>query len=202
MKFLQKINHGINFILKFFRICVSEPYIQLKCVIIAGMLCFILSTKYQIDNTNEQNRRLIIESDRKSAEDIFNEVSCLMDDRHYKTRRLLSAYIDNDSILIPQYKASLILQMEGWNENEHRLQFLLESYFGSDMAILYMNSIQSPMFKTGMHIIHKGASTRKEQDSLKRMLEDIDINIKIIDKRMIKAIRENRVGRDLSCPPM
>ena len=71
----------------------------------------------------------------------------------------------------------------------------MESYFGSDMANLYKNSIQIPMFKTGMHFIHKGALTRKEQISLKQILNSIDKNIQIIDKKMITAIRENRVGR-------
>ena len=196
MKLLTKLNQGKILIRNFLIKCVSEPYIHLTCVIIAGIMGFILSTKYQVDNANDQSRKLIAESDRKQAEEIFNDVSRLMDDRHYKTRRLLSAYIENDTTRIAQYKESLILQLEGWNENEHRLQFLVESYFGSDMANLYKNSIQIPMFKTGMHIIHKGALTRKEQDSLKQMLNSIDKNIQIIDKKMITAIRENRVGRD------
>lgn len=175
---------------------MSEPYIQLTCVIIAGILGFRLSTKYQVDNANDQYKQLIAENDRKQAEEIFNEVSRLMDDRHYKTRRLLTAYIDNETPRITKYKESLELQLEGWNENEHRLQCLVESYFGSDIANFYMDSIQRPMVQTGMHIIHIGANTRKEQDSLKRMLNYLDKNIIIIDKKMITTIRENCVGRN------
>ena len=70
---------------------------------------FILSTKYQIDHANDQSRKLIAESDRKQAEEIFNDVSRLMYDRHYKTRRLLSAYIENYTTRIAQYKESFIL---------------------------------------------------------------------------------------------
>lgn len=65
--------------------------------LIIGAIGSIIGAYFQKQNWYEQNELTKLENDRKRAEEIFSEVSILMDDRLYKTVRLLSAYKQNNN---------------------------------------------------------------------------------------------------------
>lgn len=174
---------------------LNEPFVKVTCTIIAGILGWWLGAQYQDKNWKEQYTLSTMESDRKQAEVIFNEISRLMDDRYYKTVRLLSAYKQNDSIKIQRYTQSLILQLEEWNANRHRNYSLIEGYFGIQFKTFYKQKIQEPFAQTGNHIIYTGAATVKDQNMLSKKLNSIEVNITIFNRMMLNAIKQNKVGR-------
>lgn len=189
---LKKTLHLIK---KFFIKILNEPFVKITCTIIAGILGWVLGAVYQDNNWREQNELSMKESDRRRAEEIFNEVSRLMDDRHYKTIRLLSAYKQNDSAKIERYRHSLMLQLEEWNANRHRNYSLIEGYFGPKFTVYYKQNIQNPFAFTGNHIIYSGATTSKEQIMLSGKLDSIESSIKTFNRMMLNAIKQNKVGR-------
>lgn len=189
---LKQVTHFVKkWIIKF----LNEPFVKITCTIIAGVLGWLLGVIYQDNNWREQNKLSMIESDRKQAEEIFNEISRLMDDRHYKTIRLLSAYKQNDSVKILRYRNSLILQLEEWNANRHRNYSLIEGYFGPNFITFYKKNIQHPFALTGNKIIYSGATTAKEQKMLSNKLDSIEVNITKFNRMMLSAIKQNKVGR-------
>lgn len=137
----------------------------------------------------------MIESDRQQAEEIFNEVSRLMDDRLYKTRRLLSVYSQNDSSKIETCRLSLSTQLEEWNANRHRMYSLIEGYYGAKFCTFFKTRIQNPFANTGNHILYTGAKELKDQTKIKADLETIEKDINIFNKMMLDAIINNKVGR-------
>lgn len=185
--------------LKFFKICflktLHEPFVKVTCTIIAGCLGWWLGVQYQDKNWREQRTLSIMESDRKQAEEIFNEISRLMDDRHYKTVRLLSAYKQKDSAKIELYRQSLVLQLEEWNMNRHRNLSLIEGYFGKDFAVFYMQNIQHPFAQIGNHILGAGANTFEDQKNLSCKLDSVERNISVFNRMMLSSIKQNKVGR-------
>lgn len=173
----------------------KEPLVKVTCTLIAALLGGWLGATFQENSWKEQYKLSMIESDRKQAEEIFKEVSRLMDDRYYKTRRLLSAYSQNDSSKIQMCRQSLILQLEGWNANRHRMYSLIEGYYGSKFVNFFKTNIQKPFATTGNHIIYSGAKTIEDQIKLKKHLESIESNIELFNKLLLDAIISNKVGR-------
>lgn len=174
---------------------INEPFVKITCTVIAGLLGWWLGVQYQDKNWKEQYSLSILESDRKQAETIFNEISRLMDDRYYKTIRLLSAYKQNDSVRILECRKSLSLQLEEWNANRHRNNSLIEAYFGIRITNYYINNIQKPFANSGNYIMYRGAKTHEEQQQLSRMLDSIEANIIIFNRMMLTSIQQNKIGR-------
>lgn len=173
----------------------KEPLIKITCAFIAVVGGTAIGTLYQHKSSEEQNYLLMIENDRKQAEHIFNEVSNLMDDRLYKTRRLLSAYVQDDNEKVEYSKQSLVSQLEIWNANLGRMYTLIEEYYGVKFRNFFKNRIQDPFTDTGNHIIYEGAKTVQEQNKIRSTLKQIEADIDVFDKMMLNAIINNRVGR-------
>lgn len=189
------LKNGLKFSKKVFIKILNEPFVKVTCTVIAGLLGWWLGVQYQDKNWKEQNSLSMLESDRKQAEVIFNEVSRLMDDRHYKTTRLLSAHRQNDSIKIRRYKDSLILNLEEWNANRHRTYSLIEAYFGPAFTTYYKINIQSPFADTGNRIIYEKKLTEEDKKYLKETLDSLETNISTFNSMMLRAIRQNKIGR-------
>lgn len=204
----MNINSIIPAIKKFFKGCsrfprhmLHEPLIKITCTVIGGIIGIVLGALYQEKSWREQYNLSMLESDRKQAERIFNEVSCLMDDRYYKTVRLLSAYKQNDSIKIQRYRESLIIQLEEWNSNRHRMQSLIEGYYGPEFCDFFKTRIQHNFATTGNHIIYSGAKTSIDQKILNKNLETLDHNITLFNHMMLTAIKQNKIGRFIENEP-
>ena len=118
-----------------------------------------------------------------------------MDDRYYKTVRLLSAYKQNDSVKIDKYKQSLVLQLEQWNANYNRTCALVEGYFGPKHVHYFKHNIQHNFATVGNKIIYSGASTVQDQKYIDSQLDMLSNNIATLNRMMIGAIKENKVGR-------
>lgn len=174
---------------------LNEPFVKVTCTVIAGLLGWWLGVQYQDKNWKEQYNLSMLESDRKQAEEIFNEINRLMDDRHYKTTRLVSAYFQHDSIKIERNRESLILELEEWNANKHRIFSLLDGYFGKNFTAYYINNIQNPFVETGNEILKDKPKSHHELKSIRQKLDKIDQNIPIFNNMMLNAIKQNKVGR-------
>lgn len=174
---------------------LTEPFSKLTCTIIAGIIGCGLGAYLQKESWKEQNKLSMLESDRKQAESIFNEVSSLMDDRYYKTVRLLSAYKQKDSVKVEKHKQSLSMQLEQWNANYNRTCALIEGYFGPTYSHFFKHKIQHNFALIGNKIIYSGAVTAKEQEYLDSQLNILSNNIVTLNRMMIEAIKENKVGR-------
>lgn len=191
MRARQILNGLGKYIIK----ALTEPFSKLTCTIIAGIIGCGLGAHLQKESWKEQNKLSMLESDRKQAECIFNEVSSLMDDRYYKTVRLLSAYKQNDSVKIDKYKQSLVLQLEQWNANYNRTCALVEGYFGPKHVHYFKHNIQHNFATVGNKIIYSGASTVQDQKYIDSQLDMLSNNIATLNRMMIGAIKENKVGR-------
>lgn len=194
-KFILLLKKTLCFLKQSFIKILNEPFVKVTCTVIAGILGWWLGTQYQDKNWKEQYTLSMMESDRKQAEAIFNEISHLMDDRYYKTIRLLSAYKQNDSVKIQRYREALILQLEEWNANRHRNFSIIEGYFGPKFTIFYKQNIQTSFALTGNHIIYSGATTTTDQIMLSNKLDSIETNITTFNRMMLNAIKQNKIGR-------
>lgn len=196
MKFRKIINWLGGCIIK----ALTDPFSKLTCTIIAGLIGCGLGAYLQKESWKEQNRLSMLESDRKQAERIFNEVSSLMDDRYYKTVKLLSAYKQNDSAKIEKNKQSLAAQLEQWNANYNRTCALLEGYYGADFNIFFKHKIQDNFARIANKMLSLRAPTPQEQKYLDSQLSMLSKNIVLLNRKMIEAIKENKVGRFVECP--
>lgn len=191
----MKIRQILKWLGNYIKKALNEPFSKLTCTVIAGIIGCVLGAYLQNQSWIEQNRLSMLESDRKQAESIFNEVSSLMDDRYYKTVRLLSAYKQKDSAKIERYKESLSIQLEQWNSNYNRICALLEGYFGPRYNHFFKHKIQHNFALTGNKIIPSGASMVENQKYLDSRLDVLSKNIVTFNMMMIDAIKENKVGR-------
>lgn len=189
------LKNVLNFSKKFIIKILNEPFVKVTCTVIAGFLGWWLGVQYQDKNWKEQYSLSMLKSDRKQAEVIFNEISRLMDDRHYKTLRLLSAHKQNDSTKIQRCKDSLILNLEEWNANRHRTYSLIEGYFGPGFTTFYKKNIQSPFAETGNKIIYEKSLSEGDKKQLSAKLDTLETNISTFNRMMIRAIRQNKIGR-------
>lgn len=188
---IQKIINGIRSVI--IRL-VKEPLVKITCTLIAAVIGGWLGATFQENSWREQYNLSMIESDRQQAEEIFNEVSRLMDDRFYKTRRLLSAHSQHDSIKIEIYKQSLISQLEEWNANRRRMYSLIEGYYGVKYSNFFIYNIQDHFAKISNYILSP-YEKNIDLDKIRIELDSIDRNIAIFNKMMLNAIKNNKIGR-------
>lgn len=160
----------------------KEPLIHFTCALTVVIGGTGISIYYQHKSTENLYRISMKENDRKQAEATFNEVSSLMDDRLYKTRRLLSAYVQNDSAKIEFCRKLLSSQLEVWNANLGRMYVLIEEFYGVNFRVFFKNSIQKPFANIGNHIITEGAKTLQEQNTIRDTLTQVEANISKFDK--------------------
>lgn len=188
---LKKILNGIrNVIIRL----VKEPLVKITCTLIAAVIGGWLGATFQENSWREQYKLSMIECDRQQAEDIFNEVSRLMDDRFYKTRRLLSAYTQRDSIKIETYKQSMLMQLEEWNANRRRMYSLIEGYYGVTFSKFFIYNIQDSFAKISNYMLSPYEKSI-DYEKIKAELVSIDRNIAVFNKMMLNAIKQNRIGR-------
>lgn len=189
---VKNFSHKLcSFVIKF----AEEPLVKITCTLIAAIAGGIIGASFQDNTWREQNKLSMMESDRKQAEEVFNEVSSLMDDRYYKTRRLLSAYFNNDSIKIQVYHQSLVSQLEEWNANKNRLNSLLEAYYGKKYSDYFMYRIQNPFAKIANTIIYTKIMSDENLNSIRNDLSKIDSDIVTFNKMLLDVIINNKVGR-------
>lgn len=188
---LKKILNGIrNVIIRL----VKEPLVKITCTLIAAVIGGWLGATFQENSWREQYKLSMIECDRQQAEDIFNEVSRLMDDRFYKTRRLLSAYTQHDSIKIETYKQSMLMQLEEWNANRRMMYSLIEGYYGVTFSKFFIYNIQDSFAKISNYMLSPYEKSI-DYEKIKAELVSIDRNIAVFNKMMLNAIKQNRIGR-------
>lgn len=173
---------------------LKEPLSTLTYTLIAGVIGSVIGAYFQERSWREQNDLAMLEADRKQAEAIFNEVSRLMDDRYYKTVRLLSAYKRGDAEKIERYHESLAEQLEHWNANLHRINTLLEAYYGRDIQRFFDTQVRHRMALTGNRIL-QGATEKKDQVYVDTYLKELNVRITRLNRLMLRSIQSDRIGR-------
>ncbi len=163
--------------------------------LILGFIGSILGAYFQNQNWREQNELSKLETDRKKAEEIFSELSTLMGDRQYKTIKLLSSYKQGDSLKIRANRESLCLQLEIWGAQKDRLHALVDGYFGKECSDYFMRNIQPRFALSGNLILSKPVDNINR---IENILAQIGAHIFILNKKMINAIKEDKIGRFIS----
>lgn len=154
------------------KVC-KEPYVHITGPLIVCIIGSLIGFYIQYENRALSK----IEDHRTRTEEIYNEVSRLMDDRFYKTRRVLSAHYQKDSLKIRKQTNILSDELEEWNASKHRIGALIKSYYGIDNYTFYRDNIQTPFANIGNTLL----PTRIQQDStlnnIRVSLEELALNI-------------------------
>lgn len=157
-----------------------------------GIVGSLIGAYFQYESWEKKNDFARLEYDRQRAEEIFSEISSIMDDRLYKTVRLSSAYKQKDKEKINRYKDSFVLQLEEWNSNINRLNALLEGYYGVEFSRYFMLQIQHNFALCGNMIAYSPENQIQKIDSITNILRPKIFNL---NKMMINAIKEDKIGR-------
>lgn len=161
--------------------------------IIIGSVCSAIGVFLQDRSWEKQYKLTLIESDRKMAEEIFSEISKLMDSRIYKTRLLLNAKYqkNNYRLYLKDYK----IHLNEWNENLNRNVALIECYFGANVSDYFYNNIHLKLRKVGADIQNYYNINKFTCKKISKELDEINNSICTIDSIMLNLIQKNNIGR-------
>lgn len=147
----------------------------------------IISSNYSQKSWEFQYNNELLEKERNRAEEIFTQISLLMDKRLYKSRQLNWASNETERLALQkEYKEMLSI----WNGSLNQNLVLLERYFGVDSLKYFQNNIMKKFNKVSKDILKKN----KNVDSLSSLLNDVNLNISYLNLRMVWAIQENNIG--------
>ncbi len=161
--------------------------------IIIGAMGSVIGVYLQDRSWEKQYKLSLIESDRKMAEEIFSEISRLMDSRVYKTRLLLNAKYNkkNYSVSLQKYSAHLI----EWNENLNRNVALIKSYFGTNASNYFYNDVHLALREIGSKIQNCREINNSTYKAISTELDNINNSICNMDSIMLNLIQQNNIGR-------
>lgn len=161
--------------------------------IIIGAMGSVIGVYLQDRSWEKQYKLSLIENDRKMAEEIFSEISRLMDSRVYKTRLLLNAKYNekNYPLTLQKYSNHLV----EWNENLNRNVALIKSYFGSDVSTYFYNDIHLGLRKIGSKIQNCREIDNSTYKTISTELDNINNSICNMDSIMLNLIQQNNIGR-------
>lgn len=161
--------------------------------IIIGAMGSVIGVYLQDRSWEKQYKLSLIESDRKMAEEIFSEISRLMDSRIYKTRLLLNSKYNKGNYLLnlQKYSAHLV----EWNENLNRNVALIKYYFGTNASEFFYNNIHLALRKIGSKIQNCREIDNITYKTISKELDNINNSICDMDSIMLNLIQLNNIGR-------
>lgn len=161
--------------------------------IIIGAMGSLIGVYLQDRSWEKQYKLSLIENDRRMAEEIFSEISRLMDSRIYKTRLLLNAkYNKGDYLLsLQKYSAHLV----DWNENLNRNVALIKYYFGNNASDFFYNDIHLALREICSRIQNYREIDNATYKTISKELDNINNSICEMDSIMLNLIQQNNIGR-------
>lgn len=149
-----------------------------------------ISSNYQKKEWDRQNEIVKSKEQRDKAEEIYKELSQLIDYRLYRTRRLNWDERSGDSQL--EFDSML----NDWNSKLNSNLALLEIYFGKDA----MNHFSQKIAKNFRHLYEMIAladySSPTKVEEINNKINKLNLTISWFNKRMIWAIRDRNVGEN------
>jgi hypothetical protein len=159
--------------------------------IIGTFVSFYFQTKTSINNYNMG----LIESERKAARDIFEEVIKDMDSRVYYAQLVSDDYsFHPETGVQPKVWDKYVIQMNAWNENINRRKSLGEMYFGpqclNTIEMIHSNFLDLNIL---LNEIKKGNPA--SQAKAKTLAYSINARIYKLSNQMTYKILNDSVGR-------
>lgn len=177
--------------------------------IIMVLIAFILTTGggsligYLLQDRSWKNRheQSHLESEKEKAEEIFGDLSTLMDTRLYKMRRIVWGYKGNkgESDIEKRWEEYVEILNE-WNTNIGKNMALIQMYFGTKAREEFEYEIHASLREAGIGLENYKNEDKKNPDTLlsvESILDDINVKIYQYDLRLLEAISEERIGRIL-----
>lgn len=135
--------------------------------------------QYEISKKDDQTRR---------SEEIYKNISTLMDYRLYRTRRLNWDNMSKDSHR--EFKEML----NQWNSHLNSNETLLETYFGTDAMLFFRNSISKNFRDLYSEIASADYSKSTVEKNINDRLDKLNRVISKFNLQMVNAIKNNNVG--------
>ena len=108
----------------------------------------------QIRSWAYQNTQVQLQYDVKHAEDILSDISCTLDNRIYRMRRIMWAYdYDLDKAEFEKYWEEYDIAKQNWNINIDKNSQLLKLYFGKKAFDWYKCMIRPDLSVTDQMLI-------------------------------------------------
>lgn len=130
-----------------------------------------------------------------NANQVFEDISKLMDKRLYRTRRLIWGSMGGKEIIILERRNNYREFLIEWNDNLNRNLARIHRYFGEDMRVEFENDISKYFVSLDSKI---GLSLkRKDYKNMSKLNDEVnEFNPKIYNYniKMLKAIQSGRVG--------
>lgn len=166
---------------------------------LTGICGALIGNYLQNRSWERQHFEALMESQRSSAQNVFSDVSRLIDARLYKMRRLHWGFRNASGRQEMKnrwldYREALV----EWNSNLNRSLSLVEIYFGNQERIILEDSIQQKFISIGMNLENfdsRSANYGHHLRLIERELNKLDAVCYQFNITLLKAIRDGRIGR-------
>ena len=183
-----------NFISSFF----SSPIAQvlLSVLLTSGFGAWLVS-KIQDRSWRYQKEISDRDLERKIAENVFYDISRLMDKRLYRMRQLLWSLNRNNQVRITAKLVEYQKIVYEWNDNNNVNLSRIEQYFGAREREYFEVRISKDFIFIGM-LLERWCGGRTDHPGFTKMFSMIDsLNALVydFDKRLLLAIQTGQVGK-------
>ncbi len=157
----------------------------------------IISFWVQNRSWDHQYEQTLLQSEKQKAENVFTQLSSLMDNRLYTMRRILWGYdseLTNDEINIRW--DDYVEVLKEWNINLNKNLALIQIYFGAESRNIFEYKIHHKLRAVGS--LMEDIKTDKRLDNIekaKKGLDPINVQIYQFDLLMLEQISNENIGR-------
>ncbi len=157
-----------------------------------------LGTCFQENSWRHRQDVELLESEKKAATMIFEEVSRLMDKRLYRARRILWGYQDGEDQKEMEMRWAAYREiLFTWNENLNRILALLQRYFGEGVRSKFEKEIHVQFRTINLQMEDLQPGRKNEGGSIGPTWSGADKlngDLYALDVAMIEMIQKEQVG--------
>jgi hypothetical protein len=178
-------------------------------ILLTGSVGTCISTSFQSSSQLEQKRQESLKLQTELATKLFDEITILMDSRHYAARRVLGAMQDRSSVeqlngAWDTYEGTV----RDWNIKRNRYDALIKANFGRQMKIKFYDenwrgsenasitgkfiSLHERLRASRDHVL-KGEPPGNLED-IQKLVDSLGGDIYYFDFEMISQIQKGAVG--------
>ena len=175
----------------------SPVIIILVTFLLTSVLGAYIAAKFQYRNWKHQKETSDQDEERNVAENIFSEVTKLMDMRLYRKRQLLWSLNRNDSKRVEDKMIEYKDIVYKWNDSNNINLSKIELYFGNDERNFFEKEISRGFIDIGVLLErwYLGREDHPPYNELFSMIDSLNALVYDFDKRLLGAIQTGKVGR-------
>lgn len=165
---------------------------ELVIILISFILTTILGTSlafyFQKKSFEFEFQKETNQFQKQSSFNAFQEISCLLDDRLYNTRKVYWSYADKmgDAEINARWE-SYRNTLDVWNKNLNRNLALLETYFGSDLKNEFEKIITGEFREIGKALELMKVTENIDKNIFKK-IDDLNVIVYKFDNKLLKII--------------